>query len=535
MKRHVIWPVVVLFSISFIISCGGGGGSEENGGPSDIVAPTTTAVPGEGTYGTIQNVTLTADEPCTIYYTMDGSDPSVGGSSTYSGISPISNVQITQGITELKFFSVDQTGNQEVFKSETYTVDLTSPTITFTSTPTGALGLLGNAAVTWESNEDGDYVVELGGTGSAGSGIELASGSLLSTSSIDIPIRGVQLAFGSPTPLWIYVEDHVGHTGSASLDLNLKSLETIDMGVFSDDVEVTPDGKKAYMTIQGNLAAAIDTDLMSPSYHSVIATVSINSGFKELKITPDGTRVYITQVEGSLPDNITVISTSSDTVITTIPAAYRPYGLAFNPNGLRAYTGSYNRYVDIIDTDPTSLNYNQSVDNILMHTLFLMGTIGISPDNTKMIVNWQGSIAHGVDVFNVDPASGTYKATIGSPVPVIAGFGGQVTVSPTANIAYITSPLPSCGLCSIDMETATILSNVTAGGISILKITPDGNHLLNSALGVSNIHVFDASDLSLLGTNDIGYDIMDLAVTPDGTRAYCTLDSSNEVLMIPLK
>lgn len=102
------------------------------GESADTTAPVTTAQPAGGTYSSSVNVTLTANETATIYYTMDGSTP------TTSSTKYTNAITLTQNTT-LKFFSVDVAGNQEAVKSETYTItavsDTTAPVTT--ATPVG--------------------------------------------------------------------------------------------------------------------------------------------------------------------------------------------------------------------------------------------------------------------------------------------------------------------------------------------------------------------------------------------------------------
>jgi YD repeat-containing protein len=78
----------------------------------------TTATPGGGTYTSSQTVTLSANEPATIYYTTDGTTPTTG-STVYSSPLPIS---VT---TTLKYFAKDLAGNNEAVKIQTYII--TSP------------------------------------------------------------------------------------------------------------------------------------------------------------------------------------------------------------------------------------------------------------------------------------------------------------------------------------------------------------------------------------------------------------------------
>ncbi|PKL73509.1 MAG: hypothetical protein CVV29_03130 [Methanobacteriales archaeon HGW-Methanobacteriales-2] len=88
---------------------------------TDFTAPTVQASPNTGTYNTVQSVTLTADEPTTIYYTTNGTEPT-SSSTQYTG--PI-NINTT---TTLKFMAIDTAGNQGTTQTETYTIDTTAPT-----------------------------------------------------------------------------------------------------------------------------------------------------------------------------------------------------------------------------------------------------------------------------------------------------------------------------------------------------------------------------------------------------------------------
>src|SRR6185369_9124204 len=93
----------------------------------DNTAPVTTANPSGKTFSSGFTVTLTANEPATIYYTTNGVDPtttSVNGTNTVPNI-PISTT------TTLKFFAVDSAGNKEAIKTETYTLTTGSITVTF--------------------------------------------------------------------------------------------------------------------------------------------------------------------------------------------------------------------------------------------------------------------------------------------------------------------------------------------------------------------------------------------------------------------
>jgi alpha-tubulin suppressor-like RCC1 family protein len=86
----------------------------------DTAAPVTTPSVAGGTYNTTQTITLSNTEGATIYYTLNGADPTT--------LSPVysSPIAIT-GNTTLKYRAQDQAGNLELVKTQTYIIDTTPP------------------------------------------------------------------------------------------------------------------------------------------------------------------------------------------------------------------------------------------------------------------------------------------------------------------------------------------------------------------------------------------------------------------------
>lgn len=104
--------------------------------PPEQAAPVTTAVPASGLYNSVTAVPITlvcddgAGSGCaTIYYTLDGSEPTTA-SSVYADRIPL-NADLV-----LKFFAVDNAGNAGTVQTETYSVEL-APPLTRASPTTG--------------------------------------------------------------------------------------------------------------------------------------------------------------------------------------------------------------------------------------------------------------------------------------------------------------------------------------------------------------------------------------------------------------
>jgi DNA-binding beta-propeller fold protein YncE len=491
----------------------------------------TTATPAGGLYGAPKVVTLTANEPATVYYTVDGTMPAVGGPSTLTGPSPLGGIAIGAGGTTLKFFSVDSAGNVESpVHAETYTVDVTVPDITLTGPPPGPLGLLSVPIIGWQSDKAGTYQVELGGTTTPGSGTLLDSGSIAAATPHNNPVRGSQLGFSAATPLHIFVTDALGHLGLATVSLSLKPLVTVPLGI---DLEgrpaFLPSGAKLYLPDTGaNRVRVLDTDPASGTYNTVLATVATGTRPQDLASTPDGSRVYICENTG-----MGVLSTATDTATSLAGALNAPNGIAVTPDGTRAYFLTFDSTIDVLDVNPASGTYH-TVTTAIPRTLLLSGSIAIAPDGSRAIVNWQGTIAHAVDVLDVNPASLTFNTILGTPVPIVSGIGGNAAVSPDSLTGYATDVFNNA--CRIDPATSTVTLHGTSLGLGML--TPDGTTLVQGSGG--SLQIRRSSDLALvdpavpLGPGTPGV----CAISPDGTRAYGAATAGGgglDLVVIPLK
>jgi DNA-binding beta-propeller fold protein YncE len=523
----------------------------------DLDPPVTTASPGGGSYGAIQNVTLTASEPATIYYSLDGADPLVGGVNTTSGPSPLTDIVIDG--TTLKFFAVDSVGHTESIKTEEYDIDVTAPNISFIPPAPEPFGVLTATPISWQSDKPVDYIIELGGDGTAGSGEELAFGSVAADTIVTQEVLGVQLSFDAATPFWVYVTDQVGHSSSISLDLSMKSTESIPIGnAIAWDIKILPNGRKAYASISTGFEnndhiAVIGTDPTRPYYSSIIKTIPVPNGDQpfSIAITPDGTRVYITTQRGDFfgLDSILLISTSTDNVTDVLslvsPYTYAVTGISITPDGKRGYfvKGS----LEVLDTNPSSIKYNQIIDHIITQS-GSFGNISTTPDGTKAIAN--RSNLHMVEVIDIKPGSPNYNKIIATPVSLTAGGHGTIAMSPDSKFTFVTSDcvdcIPRCSLCKIDLESFEVVENFSDTDFlnpddrGNIVITPDGQSILYVDGNHSKLYVINAVDLSLIGGIELGAPLgggIGFDITPDGTKAYIMRDfytEGSDIVMVPL-
>src|SRR5713226_1135971 len=84
----------------------------------------------------------------------------------------------------------------------------------------------------------------------------------------------------------------------------------------------------AYVTNASGTVSVIDT-----TTNTVVATIPVGLFPSGVAITPDGTRAYVTNIFNS----ISVIDTATNIVVVTIPSGQFPTGVAITPDGTRAY------------------------------------------------------------------------------------------------------------------------------------------------------------------------------------------------------
>ena len=89
---------------------------------SDTTPPTITSAPSGGTYNSAQSVELSSDEPATIYYTSDGSDPVTSGT-RFLYNSPLTIFTSTL----LRYYGIDGAGNASTPQEQNYIIQQQQP------------------------------------------------------------------------------------------------------------------------------------------------------------------------------------------------------------------------------------------------------------------------------------------------------------------------------------------------------------------------------------------------------------------------
>ena len=187
-----------------------------------------------------------------------------------------------------------------------------------------------------------------------------------------------------------------------------------------------------------------------------------------------GPKAYV----GNFKDStVSVIDTTTGIVLTTVPVAAGPHGMAVTPDGRTVYvSGDGSSSVSVIDTATDRVTKTIEVGKT-PHGL------AITPDGRLLLVSVNGED----HIAFVDTSSQTIIAT----VPVAKPH--TIAIRPDGKIAYISSQLPgNFSLMVVDLETRAIIRNLPLDKPPRdVEFGHDGKALYFTEAGVNAVQVLD--------------------------------------------
>jgi len=101
---------------------------------------------------------------------------------------------------------------------------------------------------------------------------------------------------------------------------------------------VSPDGTRAYTGFYNEGTGRSGVAVIDTRTNAVVTRVGADMVFDGLAITPDGDRVYFTNLDGT----VSVLDTLTNTVTDTITVGETPSSVTITPDGAHAYVTNYN-------------------------------------------------------------------------------------------------------------------------------------------------------------------------------------------------
>jgi YVTN family beta-propeller protein len=306
--------------------------------------------------------------------------------------------------------------------------------------------------------------------------------------------------------------------------ITLAWLRALSLGLLGVMLASTLAEAKPFAYVPNNRSGTVS--VIDTATNAVVATVPVGGSPRQVAITPDGTRAYVTNV-GAL----SVIDTATNTVVGSVPLAGSPGVVAITPDGTRAYVTIgfvTNGIVSVIDTatntEVASVPFVGSVSGV-----------AITPDGTRAYVANPYFFSSDDNVSVIDTATNTIVAT----VPVVDSPDG-VAITPDGTRVYVTIRSGINGRVSvIDTATNTEVATVPMARENQpwgVAITPDGTHayVVNGVGtgGQGNVSVIATATNTVVANVRVGWEPFGVAITPDGTHAY-VVNSARQTIFPP--
>jgi YVTN family beta-propeller protein len=280
----------------------------------------------------------------------------------------------------------------------------------------------------------------------------------------------------------------------------------IEVGELSGFVAVAPNGQQLYVARRAaGFVTVVDTAL-----NTVTANIPIPAGPPQfLVFNRDGSRLYVSVYDDARTiAAVTVIDTSDNQEVTTIPVRTRPYLGAVNLDGSRLFVPNH---------DSGSISVIDTADNTVVDEVDVPPNphwIEFTPDGSRAYVaNHESNLISVLDPNTLEIIGQTDVER--SP--------HSVAVHPTrplvANVNY-----DSASVTMIDTGTGQVIGRVDVGqNPQDITWSADGRFAYVTSVGADTVSVVDGESFRETARIPLGDGPTSVAVLPDGSRAYVSL------------
>jgi len=343
---------------------------------------------------------------------------------------------------------------------------------------------------------------------------------------------------------------------SACTDTTDRVIATVGVGDSPAGIAITPDGRFAYVANDNNdgIMGGDTVSVIDLATNAVVATIVIPDFGSNLDqpytvtINAAGTKAYITN---SNVNSITIIDIATNTISGTITGFDGPSGMVITPDGNTAYVNNYGGALGVGSGNGTTVRVVDLTTNTITGIPI---TVGLAP--AALAITPNGKFVYVANYVDGNPGTGTVsiiQTSDNTVVGTIPGFSGpfNIVISADGTRAYVTnfgsnnfSPVGTT-VSVIDLTTNQVIDSITVGTQpSGIAITPNGRfayvtiyntlylgpNYTDLTPGVGTVVIIDLCTNTLLcPVIVVGSSPAEVAITPDGTRAYITNYSSNNV------
>ena len=312
----------------------------------------------------------------------------------------------------------------------------------------------------------------------------------------------------------VFVADEDGGTVSVLDAASFKKIAAVPVGREPHNVQISPDGKLAWVTNNGEQAmpgmgkgghAAMKSGgevwVIDTESHAVVAKIQVGKHPAHVVLTPDGRFAYVTNAG---EDTVSVVDTGTRRVAATIPVGAYPHGIRISPDGQEAYVANLKGgTVSVID-----LREKKEVAQI---------PVGKGPAQTGFAADGRlafVSLSQENKVALIDPAARKVlkKVSVGTvPIQVYATPDGRTLL--VANQG--TKQKPGNTVSVIDLMGGKVVNTVRTGpGAHGVVVDREGRYAYVSNIYENSVSVLDVKSAKVVTSVRVGEGPNGISVTP---------------------
>jgi YVTN family beta-propeller protein len=299
-----------------------------------------------------------------------------------------------------------------------------------------------------------------------------------------------------------------------------KRIATVPVGRGPHNVQISPDGRLAWVTNNGEAKKAEGAEHrgMSGREHEamtevgevwaidtatdrVMAKVPVGRHPAHVVLTPDGRFAYVTN---GGENSVSVVDTDKHRVVTTIPVGAYPHGIRISPDGKEAYVANLkDGTVSVIDTEGRREAVRIPVGKG-------PAQVGFTADGRLAFV----SLSQEDKIAVIDPAARKVlkKITVGTvPIQLHATPNGRLVL--VANQGSKKSPGTTVSV--VDVDRLQVVKTLETGpGAHGVVIDGQGRHAYITNTYANSISVIDLDGLRVMATVPVGKGPNGISITP---------------------